>query len=235
MICSACDPSNESKLSAGFAIKDDSLTKAFVTGCATYFASFATYQTMITNLLNYAKTVAPSDKGVTDALSAISTQSTKQKGMLNGCLPGTTAPAAPAAPAKPAAKASSSGKNIGEFLPSLKSKAKTTAKKDDKKKPAAKKDAKKPAAKKSLVGEIQLGDGTGSLADPKKKKRRMQAAAPATPAAVQVSSNGVGVADVRTDLSSADSSFEGDGQGELASNLLKVFSSLAFALLVYFN
>merc|ERR1711990_1289522 len=93
----------------------------------------------------------------------------------------------------------------------------------------------KAKAKKSLVGEIQLGDGTGSLADPNKKKRRMQAAAPATPAAVNVSSNGVGVADVRTDLSSADSGFEGEGQGELASNLLKVFSSLAFALLVYFN
>merc|ERR1711957_519618 len=75
------------------------------------------------------------------------------------------------------------------------------------------------------------------------KKRRAQGVATTPPAAtttpatgtatIKVSTNGVGLAsNANTFTAASDNEFQGNGQGELAGNLLKVFSTLALALLV---
>merc|ERR1712146_829003 len=66
------------------------------------------------------------------------------------------------------------------------------------------------------------------------KKRRLQSANTSGQASMTLNSNGISTKN-DAKFPSADSSFQGDGQGELASNLLKVVSTLSLALLVFFN
>jgi len=119
------------------------------------------------------------------------------------------------------------------------------------KKPSSKKDDKKPADKPAAKPLPKIKDGflpgldtlnvlAKALAKKHKeetKTRRLQApVAEANPTLVNSASGVDLTAQTNTGLSAVTSNeFNGEGQSELSGNLLKVFSGLALALLVFLN
>merc|ERR1712146_873896 len=89
---------------------------------------------------------------------------------------------------------------------------------------------------KAKVGVPKVGAKVkvGVKAKASTKKRSLQSANTSGQASMALNSTGISTKN-DAKFPSADSSFQGDGQGELASNLLKVVFTLSLALLVFFN